>query len=235
MASYLLIHGAFRGAWMWDRLIRELRSLGHRGIAVELPNAGSKWREDHPQVSMTDYTDAVLQAAKTMADPILVGHSQGGVVARVAAERSPESFSAIAYLDAPIPEDGLRAIDLQPPSWEDRTIPELGPDVLVPPLPLEPGPDLSAEDAEWMNAMVTPQPVLPSLETLHFADEDAAALPTHVAFCSATPEIYPCWRTRSAMDTAGEPYTLLDGPHDIAVTDPVAVAGWLSSVIQPVE
>ena len=84
MASFLLIPGAFRGAWMWDRLIPELRARGHRAVPVELPNAGSKWREDHPPVTMTDYTDAVLTAARTMADPVLVGHSQGGVVARVA-------------------------------------------------------------------------------------------------------------------------------------------------------
>lgn len=231
MASFLLIHGAFRGAWAWDRLIPELGSLGHRAVAVDLPNAGSKWRQDHPPVTMTDYTDAVLATARNMVDPVLVGHSQGGVVARVAAERSPGSFSAIAYLDAPIPEDGLRAIDLQPPSWEGRTIPEIDPDTSLPPLPLEAGPDLSAADADWMNALVTPQPVLPSLEPLRFSDEDAAALPAHFAFCSATPEIYPCWRTRSAMDNRSEPYALLDGPHDIAVTNPGAVAAWLDSVV----
>ena len=137
MADFVLIHGAFRGAWAWDRLLPLLRDAGHRTAAIDLPNAGAHWREDHPPVTMTDYVDAVLTASRTLAGPMVVGHSQGGVVARVAVERSPDTFSAIAYLDAPIPEDGLRAIDLQPPSWADRAIPELAPDVLVPPLPLE--------------------------------------------------------------------------------------------------
>lgn len=231
MADFLLIHGAFRGAWAWDRLVPLLRARRHRATAVELPNAGAKWREDHPPVTMSDYVDAVLAAGRNLTSPVLVGHSQGGVVARVAAERRPSAFSAIAYLDAPIPEDGLRAVDLQPPAWAGREVPELAADVLVPPVPLEAGPDLGAEDAAIMNALVTPQPVLPSLEVLHFDDPAAEALPVHVAFCSATPEVYPAWRTRAAMVEAGEPFALLEGPHDVAFTNPSAVADWLDSLV----
>lgn len=40
MAHFVLIHGAFDGAWCWSQLADELRAAGHTVLAPDLPGAG---------------------------------------------------------------------------------------------------------------------------------------------------------------------------------------------------
>ena len=40
MATFLLIHGAWHGAWCWDRIAPLLRAAGHNVIAPDLPALG---------------------------------------------------------------------------------------------------------------------------------------------------------------------------------------------------
>jgi len=37
MATFVLIPGAWHGAWCWDRLVPELEDRGHSAVAVDLP------------------------------------------------------------------------------------------------------------------------------------------------------------------------------------------------------
>jgi len=44
VTTFGLIHGAWHGAWCWERLIPELERRGHRAVAVDLfgqPGGGS--------------------------------------------------------------------------------------------------------------------------------------------------------------------------------------------------
>jgi hypothetical protein len=34
---FALVHGAWHGAWCWDRLVGELEGRGHRTAAIDLP------------------------------------------------------------------------------------------------------------------------------------------------------------------------------------------------------
>ena len=125
MANFLLIHGAFRGAWAWDRVIPLLESAGHRAKAIDLPLAGRRWHADPDPIGLDDYTTAIIDAATAIGEPIVVGHSQGGFMAGAAVGRAPGAFGGIAYLDAPIPVVGLRALDIRAPAAESFPIPEL--------------------------------------------------------------------------------------------------------------
>ena len=37
MTTFALVHGAWHGAWCWERLIPELEQHGHAAIAIDLP------------------------------------------------------------------------------------------------------------------------------------------------------------------------------------------------------
>jgi pimeloyl-ACP methyl ester carboxylesterase len=83
MADFILVHGGLHGAWCWELLQTELRRLGHKSFAMDMPI-------DQPNVWIDGYVDAVLSAVagKAADDAYLVGHSMGGlIVPRVAAER----------------------------------------------------------------------------------------------------------------------------------------------------
>ena len=97
---FALVHGAFHGAWCWERLIPELRALGHDAIAMDLPGHGARRAEAS---TLTGYREAVLQVLRP--GDVLVGHSMGCVVATLAADAFPD-LRGITYIAGPLPVDG---------------------------------------------------------------------------------------------------------------------------------
>lgn len=106
MATFILIHGAWHGAWCWQALRASLTSGGHQVIAPDLPGHG----EDPTalgDVTLEAYIDrAVATVEAAPAKPILLGHSMGGMVVSGAAERIPDRLAGIVYLAAFVPADG---------------------------------------------------------------------------------------------------------------------------------
>ncbi len=95
-----LVHGSYHGAWCWDRLAPELEALGHRVIAADLPVSD-------PSLGASAYADAVIEAIATMPEPVLVGHSMGGLVTPIVAARRP--IRRLVFLAAFLPLPGLSA------------------------------------------------------------------------------------------------------------------------------
>lgn len=116
MATILLIHGAWHGAWCWDRLAPLLRAAGHDVIAPDLPAHGDDptpwWR-----ASLGAYARRACDAARPAGRVIAVGHSLGGLVITEAAVREPERFAGLVYLCAFAP---LRGESLMSLSRSDR-------------------------------------------------------------------------------------------------------------------
>lgn len=76
--SVVLVHGAWHGAWAWDRVVPLLASAGVECLAVDLPRHG-----DHGGPLGDLYSDAacVREALDLFnGDVVLVGHSYGGAV-----------------------------------------------------------------------------------------------------------------------------------------------------------
>jgi len=93
MATFLLIHGAWQGAWAWDILIPHLEAAGHTGIAVELPGDG---HDDTPPETVTTMlcAEKVAGMIDQIEGPVIVvGHSMGGTVASQVSELRPDRIS----------------------------------------------------------------------------------------------------------------------------------------------
>jgi alpha/beta hydrolase family protein len=67
MATIALVHGAWHGAWCWDRLVPELEGLGHRVVAVNLP-------AEDTSAGLTRYAALTAEALGDADDVVLVGH-----------------------------------------------------------------------------------------------------------------------------------------------------------------
>lgn len=110
MASFLLVHGGFHGAWCWASIIPEIEKLGHDARAVELPGRGDD-KTPHSEITLDLWTKHVVeQASSGGRPPILVGHSLGGLTITRAAELSPNAFDSLIYLTAAVPPQGEAAI-----------------------------------------------------------------------------------------------------------------------------
>lgn len=111
MAKFVLVHGAWHGAWCWERLTPILQAAGHEVIIPDLPGMGAD-AATLAKMSLTDWTNAVLDAIRQSFGPaILVGHSGGGVPISAAAEAAPELVSRLIYLTAIVLADGQSGLD----------------------------------------------------------------------------------------------------------------------------
>lgn len=98
MSTFALVHGAWHGAWCWNRLAAELRARGHDAVALDLPS-------DDPEAGVSDYAGAVLDSLGEVRDEVVVvGHSLGGLTAPVVAASRPTK--ALVMLCAVMPEPG---------------------------------------------------------------------------------------------------------------------------------
>ena len=106
MATFILIHGSWHGAWCWDRLVPALESRGHRAIALDLPGMGAD-TTPLANVTLQSWTNFVVRHLREADGPVmLVGHSRGGVVISEAAEMAPERIQGLIYLTAVLLPNG---------------------------------------------------------------------------------------------------------------------------------
>ncbi|MCU1481752.1 MAG: alkyl salicylate esterase [Subtercola sp.] len=102
----VLIHGAWAGSWVWQRLATELTIAGYRTHAVDLPGVGS-----HPSepalATLESHVDAVVAAIGVAPRAVLVAHSGGGVIATAVAERMPQRLAGVVYVAGIMLPSGL--------------------------------------------------------------------------------------------------------------------------------
>src|SRR5229473_138106 len=92
LMHFVLVHGAYHGAWCWDQLRAELERGGHASTAVDLPC-------DDPDAGAERYVDEVLHAIPKQPDAVvMVGHP-------IAASRVRTAMTI--YLCAILPVPGL--------------------------------------------------------------------------------------------------------------------------------
>jgi pimeloyl-ACP methyl ester carboxylesterase len=157
MTTFALVHGAWHGAWCWERLLAPLEARGHGAVAVDLP-------AEDLDAGLDEYADLVAAFLAPVADDaIVVGHSLNGLILPLVAARRP--VSAIVYLCALVPLEGkslgdqLSASTLPILTFGER--PERDGDgrSYWPPERARGAlyPDLAEEDAAWAAAQLRPQ------------------------------------------------------------------------------
>ena len=111
MSTFVLIHGAWHGAWCWDRIAPLLEQAGHEVVRFDLPGHGED-RTPAAEVTLGSYTDRVVEALDALSEPVvLVGHSLSGTVISQAAERRPKKIGKLVYLCALLLPSGQSAIE----------------------------------------------------------------------------------------------------------------------------
>lgn len=97
---YVLVHGAWHGAWCWEKVTPLLIDAGHVVHTLDLPGLG----EDNTQVldvTLDSYVKSVTDLVEGVGEPVvLVGHSMGGMVITQTAERIADKIDSLIYLTA---------------------------------------------------------------------------------------------------------------------------------------
>jgi pimeloyl-ACP methyl ester carboxylesterase len=96
----LFVHGAGHAAWCWENWMIAAADAGHPAYAVSLTGHGGS-PGSLLRSSLGTYVDDVIRTAASLpSQPVIVGHSLGGLVVQKAVARYP---ARAAVLVAPIP------------------------------------------------------------------------------------------------------------------------------------
>jgi pimeloyl-ACP methyl ester carboxylesterase len=112
MARFLLVHGAFGGAWCWQPVVAALEAAGHTVDALDLPGGGDD-RTPVEEITLEACAGRVRDVLDSRPeDAVLVAHSMGGVVATQAAGSDPTGITSLIFVAAFMPANGQSLLDL---------------------------------------------------------------------------------------------------------------------------
>ena len=188
MAQYLLVHGAWHGAWCWQRVMAPLVRAGHHAHAVTLTGVGERAHLLHPGIDLQTHVNDILAAmdAEEMQQTILVVHSYAGMLGTAVADLRPAQLRHLVYLDATLPNPGESWSSTHTPETRQARIEASGAD----PQNCFPAPDpavfgLSGEDRAWVMRRQTPHPGGPYTQVLDFDPKRVASVRRTFIACTA--------------------------------------------------
>ncbi|MFH8798491.1 alpha/beta fold hydrolase [Streptomyces sp. NPDC017936] len=105
MTRFVLVAGAWLGAWAWEEVAAELRAAGDEAHPLTLSGLAEK--RGVPAGLETHVRDVVEEVGRLgPRDVVLVGHSYSGIPVGLAAERIGDRLRRVVFVDANVPVAG---------------------------------------------------------------------------------------------------------------------------------
>jgi len=110
VTTFVLIHGASQGGWIWQPTAARLRGAGHLVYAPSLDGCGERRHALRPGISVATHATEIADLVfyEDLHDVVLAGTSSGGMVLCRAAELARERIARLVFVDALALLDGER-------------------------------------------------------------------------------------------------------------------------------
>src|SRR5471032_1332300 len=223
MTTFVLIHGAYQGGWIWKPVVAQLIAAGHRVLAPTLDGCAERKGQVRAGITTESHAAEVadLLFYEDLKDVVLAGTSTGGMVMARAAETARERVARVVFADALALLDG-------------EAVPQIVKRPTAVTTDLTTGPsrqdfetrlfaDLVPATRQWAIERCTPHPIAPlvapgKLERFWSQDWNAAG----IWCCNSTNP--PVAHQRRAAETLKGRWHELDTGHYPMLSEPEALA-----------
>jgi pimeloyl-ACP methyl ester carboxylesterase len=231
MSTFVLIAGAWHGAWCWRKIVPLLEAQGHQVRTPELPATGAD-RTDPAGVTLESWARFVTGILALEREPVvLAGHSRGGAVISRAAELAPDRVRRLVYV----------AGYLLPARGTVAEAARRDHDSLVPPNMIPSATGITCRlresvirealfgecpdaDYELALAHLSPEPLKPLVTPLRITDARFGSVPRVYVECSGDRTItLAAQRAMQAAMPCGQVFTL-DSDHSPFLSHPAQLA-----------
>lgn len=235
--NFVLIAGAWHGAWCWQRVAPLLERQGHRVLTPELPGTGAD-ATDPASITLEVWARFIAGLITQEVEPVtLVGHSRGGIVISRAAELAPERVRRLVYLAAYLLPAGASLADaartdldsLVPPNMipaADGHTCNLRADVIRPALFGQ----CTDADYEYARARMTPEPLKPLVTRMKVSAPRFGAVPRAYIECLQDRTVTLTAQRRMQAALPCDPVFALDSDHSPFLSHPEELAQLLGGL-----
>lgn len=237
MSSFVLVHGAWHGAWCWQKIVPLLEAHDHRVIAPDLAGLG---RDPTPikEVTLERWTDDVCRLIDMEpGSVILVGHSRGGLIISQVAERRPNKIARLVYLTAMLIKDGEAGLpalgSLGHTPLQDYIIASAdGTTLTVRDEGIRPSfyGMCNEEDVALAKRLLRPEPTEPSTSPIHVSDKNFGRVPRIYIECQRDKAILPAMQKAMYTATPCQQVISIDTDHSPFFSAPTELAHHLLDV-----
>ena len=102
MSTFVLVHGAYQGGWIWKPVVGRLRAAGHVAYAPTLDGCAERRHQVRPGITVATHAQEIAEFLfyEDLRDVVLAGTSAGGMVILKAAELARDRITRLSFVDA---------------------------------------------------------------------------------------------------------------------------------------
>src|ERR1044071_831676 len=102
MTTFVMVHGAYQGGWIWKPVVTRLRAQGHVAYAPTLDGCAERRHQVRPGITVATHAQEIADFLfyEDLRDVALIGTSSGGMVVQKACELARDRIGRIAFVDA---------------------------------------------------------------------------------------------------------------------------------------
>jgi pimeloyl-ACP methyl ester carboxylesterase len=229
MATYVLVHGAYQGGWIWKSVATRLRAAGHVVLTPTLDGCAERAHAIRAGITVGTHAREIAERLfyEDLTDVVLAGTSAGGMVIQKAAEAARDRIGRLVFVDA---------LALMPGEKVDDIVKRAAPNEVT---ALTTGPtkadaesrlfrDLDPALRTWALARITPHPIAAleaPMEPTRFWEQPWSATVIRCRRAANPPEHHQR-RTAERLEAA---WHELDTGHYPMLSEPEALTRLLSA------
>lgn len=230
--TFVLLHGAWHGAWCWRDVKGLLEQAGHRVVTPTFTGLGDRAHLLRPDVGLDTHIEDVLAALRyeEVKECVLVAHSYAGIVLEGVLSRLAHGGATdqvllrhLVYLDAVIVPDGQRWCDAQTSEQVAARVAlatdnAQGVSVIAPPAPEQLGIGI-ANAQHRVRSLMTPHPFRTYFDRLHAPGTGVQDVGRTYVDC-VLPALPALQISKQRACSAGWPMETLQAGHDCMISSP---------------
>jgi pimeloyl-ACP methyl ester carboxylesterase len=229
--TFVLVHGAWHGGWCWRRVSDLLEAKGHKVFAPTMTGLGERSHLMSKDVVLDTHIADIVNVIEweDLKSICLVAHSYGGWPVSGALEKVLDRVTSVVFLDAFIPEDGQRSLDVASDFSRKGTLEAIAKGEISRPAPQAATFHVNEKDRAWVDALCVPHPIRCFTQKLtHTGARERIANRTYIRAAGYPNEGFDAARAKAQANG----WRIYDVPcgHDVMVDMPDALVKILEEV-----